>query len=596
MKTKVIHNIRYILNLTFTARLWFVIFVPILSIVIAQRDVAMAWLSALIFNNLQTALFEDHDLKYLRSVIFCAILMFLVFIGEWLLSAISDMIENYWREAVNLKLRKRFMKKDYEMDVAYFDNQDKQACRSMAENVDPVSEVKSVINCVGKLSAAVSFAIIMWAYSPWLIPISIIIRLPVYFLRNKLNSNDRKFRIEMDQVIREKDYYRSIPIDKKDVKEYKVFSMTNFTNQKYRDKSKYYLDKYRNKFAKDAVGNTILGQYDSIVTIAVEIALGISVFMGKTMFGDFTLLIAAFQNLSNSVNDLSEFSAEIKDIHDQNNMLISYLAEHTIYEEGKKNTRLVSDQAHRIEFRDVAFRYPGCDEYVLEHLNMTLEPGKTYGLVGLNGCGKSTIVNLLLRLYEPDQGTILLDGGDIKEYNTDSYYRAVTCVFQSPNKYSMPIRDYICSGKAYDENSFNDALKQVKLDSWCAGLKSGIDAMLTRAIASENESVEPSVGQWQKLSIARAIYKNSGIMVLDEPSASLDVEVESEIFNYIAKLSENKTALLISHRLSSVMDCDEIYLLQNGAVAEQGTHCELMKHGGQYADLFNAQARQYRRE
>ena len=111
MKTKVIHNIRYILNLTFTARLWFVIFVPILSIVIAQRDVAMAWLSAQIFNNLQTALFEDHDLKYLRSVIFCAILMFLVFIGEWLLSAISDMIENYWREAVNLKLRKRFMKR-----------------------------------------------------------------------------------------------------------------------------------------------------------------------------------------------------------------------------------------------------------------------------------------------------------------------------------------------------------------------------------------------------------------------------------------------------------------------------------------------------
>ena len=137
------------------------------------------------------------------------------------------------------------------------------------------------------------------------------------------------------------------------------------------------------------------------------------------------------------------------------------------------------------------------------------------------------------------------------------------------------------------------AIRQVKLDNWCSELPHGLDTMLTRAFSSESDSVEPSVGQWQKLSIARAIYKDSPIMILDEPSASLDVDSENEIFTYIAKLAVKKTAVLISHRLSNIMECDSIYFLKDGQITEKGTHRELMAQNGAYAELFMRQAKYY---
>ena len=160
----------------------------------------------------------------------------------------------------------------------------------------------------------------------------------------------------------------------------------------------------------------------------------------------------------------------------------------------------------------------------------------------------------------------------------------------------MTIKDYISSGKPCDIDKAESAIKQVKLDSWCDELPHGLDTMLTRAFTSETDSVEPSIGQWQKLSIARAIYKDAPIMILDEPSASLDVDSENEIFNYITQLTVKKTAILISHRLSNIIGCDHIFVLQDGCLVEQGNHQTLLEMGGVYANLFNSQAKYYKAE
>ena len=206
------------------------------------------------------------------------------------------------------------------------------------------------------------------------------------------------------------------------------------------------------------------------------------------------------------------------------------------------------------------------------------------------------MVNLLLRLYEPDSGEILLDGVNIKEYNIHSYYEAIACVFQNTTHYAMPIKDYVSAGKPCDIDKAQAAIKQVKLDKWCDELPHGLDTMLTRAFTSETDSVEPSIGQWQKLSIARAIYKDAPIMILDEPSASLDVDSENEIFNYITQLTVKKTAILISHRLSNIIGCDHIFVLQDGCLVEQGNHQTLLEMGGVYANLFESQAKYYKSE
>lgn len=157
----------------------------------------------------------------------------------------------------------------------------------------------------------------------------------------------------------------------------------------------------------------------------------------------------------------------------------------------------------------------------------------------------------------------------------------------------MPIKEYIAAGRVCDDKKITSVLSQVKLDNWCKEQPHGIDTMLTRAFSSEADSVEPSIGQWQKLSIARAIYKDAPIMILDEPSASLDVDTENEIFNYISKLTVGKTAILVSHRLSNIIGCDLIYMLKDGKIIEQGTHSELLDANGVYADLFRQQAKYY---
>lgn len=586
-------NIKLILKLALEPKLWFVIIIPILTIVLGQKEVVTSWLTAQIFNKLQVVVEGNRDIALLNSAVVFGVLLFLVNIAEWFINTISDLIENYWREHVNVKLQKKFMKKDYKIDIADFDNPDLQSRRAVAQDTDPVGQIKTVLSCISKIFVTVSFAIILWQHNPILILVAIVVKIPAYFVTNKVNEENRKFRIETDVINREKNYYKNIPVDRSAAKEFKIFNMKDYVCEKYDQTVKNYYKKFKRRYIKDVTNRSLLGNYDRIITIIIQIIIGISVFTGKMLFGDYTLILAAFNNLAGSFESLVDFTAQFKDLRVQNNMLREYLDSEGIFNNGEKSNIKATGNLHTIEIRNVSFTYPGTDNEVLHNLNMTISAGKTHGLVGLNGCGKSTLVNLLLRLYEPTTGDILLNGINIKEYNIHSYYEAIACVFQSTTHYSMPIKDYITSGKKYNSEKVQDAINQVKLNEWCDELPHGINTMLTRAFSSESDSVEPSIGQWQKLSIARAIYKDSPIIILDEPSASLDVDSENEIFNYISRLAVRKTAVLISHRLSNIIECDHIYLLQDGKIAEEGTHRELMAQGGLYAELFNSQAKYY---
>ena len=586
-------NITLILKLALEPQLWFVIVIPILTIVQGQKEVVTSWLTAQIFNKLQFVVEGNHNIVLLNSTVVLGVLLFIINIAEWFINTISDLIENYWREHVNVKLQKRFMEKDYKIDIADFDNPDLQSRRSVAQDTDPVGQIKMVLSCISKVFVTVSFAIILWQYNPILILIAIIVKTPAYFVINKVNEENRKFRIETDVINREKKYYKNLPVDRSVAKEFKIFNMKDYVCEKYDKTVKNYYKKFKRRYIKDVTNRSLLGNYDRIITIIIQIVIGISVFTGKMLFGDYTLILAAFNNLAGSFESLVEFASKFKDLREQNNMLREYLDRETIFDNGEKKYIKATGNLHTIELRNVSFTYPGTDNEVLHNLNITISAGKTYGLVGLNGCGKSTLVNLLLRLYEPTAGDILLNGINIKEYNIHSYYDAIACVFQSPLHYAMPIKDYITSGKIYNAEKAKNAINQVKLNEWCDGLPHGLNTMLTRVFSSESDSVEPSSGQWQKLSIARAIYKDSPIIILDEPSASLDVESENEIFNYIARLAVKKTAVLISHRLSNIIECDHIYLLQDGKIAEEGTHRELMAVNGVYAELFKSQAKYY---
>lgn len=260
----------------------------------------------------------------------------------------------------------------------------------------------------------------------------------------------------------------------------------------------------------------------------------------------------------------------------------------------KATGSLKIDEVPEIEFRDVCFRYPECEHNAIDHLNLKIPANKKIALVGLNGAGKTTIVKLLLRFYEPQSGHILIDGKDISEYSAKELYGLFGVCFQSVNKYAMTLRENIAIsdiGRMNDQADIKNAAAAAGADRIWEELPGGLDADLTRRF--KENGTELSGGQWQKIALARTFFRNSRFIILDEPSSALDPVAEDHIFSSFKKICADKGGILISHRLSSIMMVDEVVLLKEGSVAESGTHDELMELNGEYAALYRMQAEKY---
>lgn len=248
-----------------------------------------------------------------------------------------------------------------------------------------------------------------------------------------------------------------------------------------------------------------------------------------------------------------------------------------------------------IEFRDVWYKYSGGEDYTIKGLNLTIHPGEHIALVGLNGAGKTTLVKLLCGLYTPTRGKILVGGRDIQEYNIEEYYSLISAVFQEVQAAAFTVFEFVASGDlnrpAARENA-RDAMQRSGIWEKIAGLPGGMDTHLVKGVY--DDGVELSGGQMQKLLLARAIYKNGPILVLDEPTAALDPIAENELYLQYRALTQGKTSLYISHRFASTRFCDRILLLENGVITESGTHDELMALGGKYAYMYGVQSRYYK--
>ncbi len=248
-----------------------------------------------------------------------------------------------------------------------------------------------------------------------------------------------------------------------------------------------------------------------------------------------------------------------------------------------------------IEFRNVSFRYPNTEAYALKNVSTTLRPGKKQALVGANGAGKTTFVKLLCRLYDPTEGEILLNGKDIREYDREEYLRLFSFVFQDFRLFAFSLGENIAAGGEVDSARAEECIRKAALEDRYRTLPDGLATFLYRDI-SEN-GVEPSGGEAQKIALARALYKDAPVIVLDEPTAALDPVAEEQVYEGFSGMTGNRTAVYISHRLSSCRFCDEITVFDGGRIVQQGTHAELLKEkDGKYLEMWNAQARYYVRE
>ena len=298
-----------------------------------------------------------------------------------------------------------------------------------------------------------------------------------------------------------------------------------------------------------------------------------------------------FQGLVTLVNMLADL--EINGVYMKN--IFTYLDLPNNMYQGSLTTEKRSDRQYTVEFRDVSFRYPGSEQYALRHLNMKFKVGERLAVVGMNGSGKTTFIKLLCRLYDPTEGVILLNGIDIRKYRYDEYMDIFSVVFQDFRLLALPLGQNVATRQNYDAARVTDCLNKAGFGERLAKMPQGLETSLYKEL--DENGVTVSGGEAQKIAIARALYKDAPFIVLDEPTAALDPVAEAEIYAKFNEIAGDKTAIYISHRLSSCKFCDEIAVFDHGEVVQQGTHEALLSDtDGKYCELWNAQAQYYTEE
>ncbi|HSJ67452.1 MAG TPA: ABC transporter ATP-binding protein, partial [Anditalea sp.] len=395
------------------------------------------------------------------------------------------------------------------------------------------------------------------------------------------------------QERRELDYLRYAGASDVTAKEVKLFGLSDYLADRFKNLSdKYYLQS--KKLAKQRAGwgsfFNVIGTgayYGAYIVIIFRTVAGIF------SLGDLTFLSGSFNRLRSK---LQGFFTRFTAITESALYLQDYFEFLDLkYVEGPTDNKLPLPKKieHGFEFIDVGFKYPKSDKWVVRHINFDLKAGEKLAFVGENGAGKTTLIKLLLQFYEPTEGEILLDGIPVKEYDQVEYQQYFGVIFQDFVKFELTIRENIAMGE------IREILNQPRIDG--AAEKSLADQVITELPLGYDQPLgkrfkqgkDLSGGQWQKIAIARAYMKDAEVLILDEPTSALDARAETEAFDRFIKLTEGKTAVIISHRFSTVRIADRIMVLKDGLVLEIGTHEELMANDRLYAELFNLQAAGY---
>ncbi|MBO6231264.1 MAG: ABC transporter ATP-binding protein [Ruminiclostridium sp.] len=374
-------------------------------------------------------------------------------------------------------------------------------------------------------------------------------------------------------------------------KEVRLFGLNGWLTEKYRELKKERYDaqvKNEKLWFAVAVTSTLITQ---CVQLFVYIYLIYAVSRGEVTLGDFTLYIASSTTMFNYLNNLLGGIADLFQRSRQTDDFRSFLDIGSSDASAGKELPVLD--SYEFEFRNVSFRYPRAEKYALEDLSITVKAGERLAVVGLNGAGKSTFIKLLLRLYEPTEGEILLNGVNVAEYSKQSYYRAFAPVFQDVELFAFPLAENVSMQSP--ENTDKELAEKCLIDAGMGDklreLPDGITTEILKII--HDDGVDLSGGEKQKLALARALYKNAPVVVLDEPTAALDALAESRLYSDFDKLIGGKTAVYISHRLSSTQFCQNVAMFKDGHLEEYGTHDQLMRKNGAYAEMFRVQAQYY---
>ncbi len=466
--------------------------------------------------------------------------------------------------------------------------------RARVQATDRLGMMRQMGLLVQQVITTVTLAASILFFSPWLLLLLVVCVVPAFLGESHFAFLGYALAFRLTPVKRQIDYLRFLGASKDSAKELKLFGLNRYLTDRFTELSD---DVYRENvaLAKRRLGATAVlslvtttGYYAAYVYVIFETV------SGKMSVGTLTFLTGAIAGASSNLQMIFSTFSSIADQSLFLTDLLEFFALRPLVTSKPDAIRAPRPIKEGIEFKDVSFSYPGSTRLVLKNLNLRVAPGERIALIGENGEGKTTIVKLITRLYDPTVGKVLLDGLDLREYDLEDYSSQIAVIFQDFMRYDMTAWENIAMGQISERKnmaSIELAARKSLAESVVAKLPLGYDQMLGRRFET---GVDLSGGEWQRIALARAYLRNAQLLVLDEPTAALDARSEHEVFERFAELTQGKMALLISHRFSTVKMADRIVVLEKGQIAEEGRHEQLMARGGRYAAMFEMQASSYR--
>jgi len=591
---KALKNLPPFLRLVWNTSPYYSIVNLLLRIVKSALPLAILWVAKEIIDEVIRLISLDGqgDMTYLWTVVAIELVLASVsdILNRWII-LIDALLGDLFANKTSVQLIEKAASLDLFMfeDAKFYD----KLAMARRQTIGRTVLLSQVLYQLQDMITIAFLAVGLIAFSPWLILILLLAVIPAFVNETYFNSVTYSLTRNWTPQRRELDYLRYIGASDETAKEIKVFSLQNFIGDRFAELA----HKYYNANKKVSISRAIWGSLLSVVGTLAYYGAFVFIIMqtvsGIITVGMLTFLSSSFNRLRSMLQGIMSRFSKIADNALYLQDFFEFMAIEPVISSPENALSIPQPIQQGFVFENVSFKYPGTEFYAIKELSFHLRPGDKLALVGENGAGKTTLVKLLARLYEPTEGRILLDGKDLRQYSLQELRLAVGVIFQDFVKFQLQAKENIAIGQidqlANQDRIENSALKSLA-NEVIEDLPGKYDQILGRRFES---GVDLSGGQWQKIALARAYMRDAQLLILDEPTSALDARAEHEVFLRFSELIKGKSAVLISHRFSTVRMADRILFLEKGMLKEIGSHEELLALDGKYAELFKLQAQGY---